>query len=122
MCSDTPRFSYEGPKTAVSADRLVLVGGGVRAVRAGWVLRVGIRVGTGEGYTGVLPSDRKAEAYPSEAGPGSPVGAGVGGDMLQRARPALVPPGGPGRSPAVPSLYQALPPRERRLLANTDEI
>ena len=43
-----PRFSYRCLKLAVHADRLVLVGGDMRVVQAGWVVRVGI----GEGIPG----------------------------------------------------------------------
>ena len=42
----------------------------------------GYWVGTGEGYTGVLPTDPAPREEPqtdSGAGPGSPAGAGVGG-------------------------------------------
>ena len=54
---------------------------GTGHVQAGWVYRVGTRVGNTEGYTGypARSHNRKAEARYSEAGPGSPGGAGVGG-------------------------------------------
>ena len=71
-------------------------------------------MGTGVGYTGVLPSYRARKVLPSEAGPGSPAGAGVGGVGPGRvflgrwAGTVLHPPFGPGRSPAGPSLVQDL--------------
>ena len=51
----------------------------MRVVRARWVCRVGIPGWYREGYTGVLPTDRGEQSWYSEAGPGSPAGAGVGG-------------------------------------------
>ena len=53
---------------------------GTRVGIPGWVYWVGSR----RGYTGVLPSCLKAEAPDSEAGPGRPAGAGVGGQEVQR--------------------------------------
>ena len=58
---------------------MVLVGGATRAVgrvgTTGWVYGVG----TGRGYTGVLPTHRAGRPQDSEAGPVGPSGAGVGG-------------------------------------------
>ena len=95
-------------------------GGGVWA---GGYYRGMVRVGGyGEGNTGT-PSHLLEEGLdPSEAGPGSPVGAGVGGDLEPDALCALHP---------VPTLRarscpcRALPGtglRLARLLANKGEI
>ena len=42
MCSNTPRFSYGCPETAVWGGPACRTGGRREVVRAGWVLRVGI--------------------------------------------------------------------------------
>ena len=63
-------------------------------------------MGTGWVGGGVYrsPSQLPGEGpYPSEAGPGSPSRAGVGGDMEPGAQYVQHPPYGPGRAP-VPSL------------------
>ena len=71
MCSHTPRFSYAGPETGVHAGSLVVHGGVQgRGVPVGY----GDWVGTGGGYTGVLPSHpapREEDPADSGAGPGS---------------------------------------------------
>ena len=119
MCSDTPRFSYTGPKTRVST-----VGhcsnGHVRARRCGqdgytgWVQGGVYRVGN----TG-SPSEVESGGMYSEAGPGSP---GTGLEWVVHAAaptPAPVPtPAGPGRPAA--SLVQD--PPHMPLLANKGEI
>ena len=43
-----------------------------RGVRAGWVTRVGIRVGIPGGYTGVLPTDRARKSQVQRSGPVRP--------------------------------------------------
>ena len=56
----------------------------------GWVYRVGTRVG----YTGYYPATARAEVLrnpDSEAGPGSPSGAGVGGQGGGRTDPFAYP-------------------------------
>ena len=73
---------------------------------------MGIQVGGWVGYTGYLPSQLLEEQTPSEAGPGSPTGAGVGGVCSGRTGDG----GGngswdhllrrPGRCPLGPSLSQ----------------
>ena len=93
---------------------------------SGMVPGTGIRVGTGGCYTGYYPATHRAGSDTSKASPDSeagPVaslqgrrsgwsGCSVPSDPLVRAR-LLVPPFGPGRAPAGPSLYQDPPHGQR---------
>ena len=86
MCSTTPRFSYDRSKLAVPS--MPSTGGVVhgQVYGLGMVPGTGIRVGTGEGYTGypaMLLGERCAD---SEAGPGRPAGPGVGGQHSSGVR------------------------------------
>ena len=114
MCSDTPRFSYGVPESTVYHG--VPVPSRVVHAVPGRCSGLG---GTGVGYTGWVPGRGNTGSLPtsgkrspdSEAGPGSPY---RGLEWVVRVqRPPAVPdttPAGPGRSPAVPSLYLALLP------------
>ena len=107
----TPRFSYSVPETVISACRQrVVYRGGVRVREGPWagvLAGYGTRVGSGGLYR-VLPSHLASAGTDSEAGPGSPTGAGVGGQYRNApsVRYAPYPPSGPGRSPVVPSLVR----------------
>ena len=70
----------------------------------GWVYRVGI----GEGYTGVLPTDRGEALQTAERAPEGPAGAWSGWSvgLGAPAGPGTTP-SGPGRHPAGTSLYLA---------------
>ena len=71
------------------------------------------------GYTGYYPATWKAEADTSEAGPGSPARAGVGGYLLQRPLPPHARPAGPVGPLALPMLLSS---PDTPLLANKGEI
>ena len=121
VCSYTPRFSYEGPKLAVAA-----LPTSTAMATAGWVLRAGrvYWVGTWEGYTGVvLPSHRALKGGPtdSEAGPGSPAGAGVGGLWGRNTLRAPEPPTPPLPAVGPAPLGRCLSPGKCRLWANKGE-
>ena len=103
----TPRFSYGVPETTVlrCAPCTSSVASAVYS---------GSRRVYGHGYTGGLgrgiptrhpprTSFLLSGAYPSEAGPGSPIGAGVGGDMHSA-------PGRPAPTLRARSAWPARPP------------
>ena len=115
MCSKTPRFSYDGPKTVIctcpAGTRTPPAATSRGAVRGmgtgeytGWVYRVGTGRGTIPGTT-QLPRE---EGLRQRSGPVAPAGGGVGGLRAGRVTrrldgPRYHPPG-PVR-PCWPSLY-----------------
>ena len=121
MCSDTPRFSYVVPKTVICACPT-----GTRTSPAvctapadglggclGGYGRVVYRVGNRCAIPGTQPPAR-GDTQTSEAGPGSPLGAGVGGSG-GRANPGTAagtvpthPCGARSVLPWRPSLYRTL--------------
>ena len=126
MCSYTPRFSYEGPETAVSTvghcsnGRVQGAGAGQDGYTGGypgWVYRVG--------NTGVHPvttlCSRRVPSD-SEAGPEALQGLewwSLGARTYRRLDGPCTHPSG-ARSGMLPSLVQD--PRDCRLLANNGEI
>ena len=111
----TPRFSYDDLETAVPTTRYTaptIACGAVYGLGRvyGWVPGRAI-----PGYYPAVPHRARNPAADSEAGPGSPAGAGVGGQQLG-GRVSQYPPSGPGRS------LQALPGTGTRLHAASGPI
>ena len=117
-CVLIPLGSPTGPQKRLLDHSVRRTAGGRWEGVPGWY---GDRVGRGEGYTGYYPAakDVPVKRSPdSEAGPGSPIGAGVGGQGVAPQYVRTHPSGPVGHLGALPGAPRAIP----RLWANKGEI